>query len=196
MTTIKRQLFNSLLAAALGLGAAVQAQTLRFASQGDPQTMDPYSQNESFTNSVNERVYDYLVLRDKQLNFIPGLSTSWEQVSALKWRFKIRQGVKFHDGTPFTADDVVFSIIRAQQPTSQIAVYANAVGTPKKVDDFTVDFELAKVNPIFMEHVQTIYIMSKAWCETHKATKPQDFKNKEEAFTALNANGTGPFILV
>jgi peptide/nickel transport system substrate-binding protein len=193
---MKRLFIATFAAAALGLGAGSQAQTLRFSSQGDPQTMDPHSQNESFTNSVNGQVYEYLVHRDKQLNFIPGLATSWEQVSPLKWRFKIRQGVKFHDGAPFTADDVVFSINRAKEPTSQIAVYANAVGTPKKIDESTVEFELAKVNPIFMEHIQPLWMMSKAWCETHKVTKPQDFKNKEESYTALNANGTGPFILV
>ena len=196
MMTIKRLLVCGWAAAALGLGGAAQAQTLRFASQGDPQTMDPHSQNESFTNSVNQQVYEYLVDRDRQLNFVPGLATSWEQVSPLKWRFKLRQGVKFHDGSAFNADDVVFSIIRAQQPTSQIAVYANAVGTPKKIDDYTVEFDLPKVNPIFMEHVQPLFIMDKEWCEKNKATKPQDFKNKEEAYTALNANGTGPYILV
>ena len=90
----------------------------------------------------------------------------------------------------------MFSIIRAQQPTSQIAVYANAVGTPKKIDDYTVEFDLPKVNPIFLEHVQPLFILDKEWCEKNKATKPQDFKNKEEAYTALNANGTGPYILV
>ncbi len=196
MMKIKRLLVCGWIAAAFGLGGAAQAQTLRFASQGDPQTMDPHSQNESFTNSVNQQVYEYLVHRDRQLNFVPGLATSWEQVSPLKWRFKLRQGVKFHDGSPFNADDVVFSIIRAQQPTSQIAVYANAVGTPRKVDDYTVEFDLPKVNPIFMEHIQPLFILDKEWCEAHKATKPQDFKNKEEAYTALNANGTGPYILV
>jgi peptide/nickel transport system substrate-binding protein len=193
---MKHVLISLIAAAALGLAGAAPAQTFRFASQGDPQTMDPHSQNESFTNSVNQQVYEYLIHRDKQLNFIPGLATSWEQVSPLKWRFKIRQGVKFHDGTPFTADDVVFSINRAKEPTSQIAVYANAVGTPKKIDESTVEFEMTKVNPIFLEHVQPLFMMSKAWCETHKVTKPQDFKNKEEAYTALNANGTGPFMLV
>ena len=135
-----QRLTRTALAAATlaGLATIVSAQTLRFASQGDPQTMDPHSQNESFTNSVNQQVYEYLVHRDKQLNFVPGLATSWEQVSPLKWRFKLRQGVKFHDGSAFNADDVVFSINRAKEPTSQIAVYANAVGTPKKIDDYTV----------------------------------------------------------
>jgi peptide/nickel transport system substrate-binding protein len=193
---MKRFLLTSLAAVALAFGGAASAQTLRFASQGDPQTMDPYSQNESFTNSVNAQVYEYLISLDKQLNAVPGLAVSWEQVSALKWRFKLRQGVKFHDGAPFTADDVVFSVIRAQQPTSQIAVYANAVGTPKKIDDYTVEFDLPKVNPIFISHIQSIFIMNKAWSEKNKATKPQDFKNKEEHYAALNANGTGPFMLV
>lgn len=193
---MKRFVITAIAAVAFGLAAAAHAQTLRFASQGDPQTMDPYSQNESFTNSVNAQVYEYLINRDKQLNLVPGLATSWEQLSPLKWRMKIRQGVKFHDGTPMTVDDVVFSINRAKEPTSQIAVYANAVGTPKKIDDSTVEFELPKVNPIFLEHVNSLFIMSKAWCEANKATKPQDFKNKEEAYTALNANGTGPYMLV
>src|SRR6186713_3753609 len=153
MSIPKRLILSGLIAAAFGIGAVAQAQTLRFSSQGDPQTMDPHSQNESFTNSVNQQVYEYLIHRDRQLNFVPGLALSWEQVSPLKWRFKLRQGVKFHDGSTFNADDVVFSIIRAQQPTSQIAVYANAVGTPKKIDDYTVEFDLPKVNPIFLEHI-------------------------------------------
>jgi peptide/nickel transport system substrate-binding protein len=192
-----RHFFPTAIAAtALALGATAQAQTLRFASQGDPQTMDPHSQNESFTNSVNQQVYEYLIHRDKQLGFIPGLATSWEQVSPLKWRFKLRQGVKFHDGSTFNADDVVYSIIRTQQPTSQIAVYGNAVGTPKKIDDYTVEFDLQKVNPIFLEHIAPLFIMDKEWSEKNKVTKPQDFKNKEETFTVLNANGTGPFMLV
>lgn len=193
---MKRIALSAIAIAALALAGTAAAQTLRFASQGDPQTMDPHSQNESFTNSVNQQVYEYLVHRDKQLNFVPGLATSWEQVSPLKWRFKLRQGVKFHDGAVFNADDVVYSINRAKEPTSQIAVYANAVGTPKKIDDYTVEFDLAKVNPIFMEHVQPLFIMDKEWSEKHKVTKPQDFKNKEETYTALNANGTGAFMLV
>ena len=196
MSIPKRLILSGLIAAAFGIGAAAQAQTLRFSSQGDPQTMDPHSQNESFTNSVNQQVYEYLIHRDRQLNFVPGLALSWEQVSPLKWRFKLRQGVKFHDGSAFNADDVVFSIIRAQQPTSQIAVYANAVGTPTKIDDYTVEFDLPKVNPIFLEHIQPLFILDKEWAEKNKATKPQDFKNKEEHYAALNANGTGAYILV
>jgi peptide/nickel transport system substrate-binding protein len=171
------------------------AQTLRWSSQGDPQTMDPYSQNESFTNAWNGQIYEFLVARDKHLDIVPQLATEWKQDGPLKWTFKLRKGVTFHDGRPFTADDVVFSVRRAREKTSQIAVYAAALGEPKKIDDFTVEFNLTQFNPVFLQHLNTVYIMSKSWCEEHQATKPQDFTNHEETYTALHANGTGPYLL-
>ena len=176
--------------------AALQAQTLRWASQGDPQTMDPHSQNESMTNMMNGQVYEKLVNRDRQLAIVPGLATEWQQVSPLVWRMKLRPNVKFHDGSPFTADDVVYSIERGQQPTSQIANYASAVGKPRKVDELTVEFQLPAVNPIFLQHMDALWILSKSWSEKNRVTKPLDFKNKEESYASLNANGTGPYMLV
>jgi len=190
-----KALFPILCAAALAAGS-VQAQTFRWASQGDAQTMDPVSQNESFTNAMNGQIYQFLTMRDKKLGIAPSLATEWKQDGPLKWTFKLRRNVKFHDGRPFTADDVIFSIQRAKEKTSQIANYANALGEPKKIDDFTVEFNLAHFNPIFLEHLNTVYIMNKAWCEEHKVTKPQDYTNKEETFAARNANGTGPYMLV
>jgi peptide/nickel transport system substrate-binding protein len=196
---------SAMLAAALclglGLGLAglampTQAQSLRWASQGDPQTMDPHSQNESMTNMVNGQVYERLTRRDRNLQIVPGLASEWTQVSPLLWRFKLRPGVKFHDGQPFTADDVLFSIQRAAAPTSQIAVYANAVGTPRKIDELTVEFQLSSHNPIFLQHLDTLWMMSKSWSEKHRVTRPLDYKNKEESHTSMNANGTGPYMLV
>lgn len=172
-----------------------QAQTLRWASQGDPLTMDPHSQNEGLTNNINGQVYERLVKRDRQLAIVPALATSWQQTAPLVWRFKLRAGVTFHDGAPLTAEDVVFSVQRAQMPSSTFAVYANAVGTPVAVDKETVEFRLAKVNPVFLQHLESVFIMNKAWSEKNRVTKPQDFKNKEESFAGFNANGTGPFRL-
>ena len=194
-----KRLFN--LAAAVGIAGllttgAAHAQTLRWASQGDPQTMDPHSQNESMTNAMNGQVYEYLVGRDKQLNLVPQLALSWEQTGPLQWRMKLRPNVKFHDGAPFTADDVVFSINRAKEPTSLIRVYANAVGDPKAIDPLTVEFNLKEVNPIFLQHLNALFIMNKAWCEKNNVAKPLDFKNKEEKYSAFNSNGTGPYMLV
>ncbi|MCW5666072.1 MAG: ABC transporter substrate-binding protein [Piscinibacter sp.] len=189
-------LASALLAAALAVALPASAQTLRWASQGDAQTMDPHSQNELLTNSMNAQVYEKLVNRDKQLGIGPALATEWQQVSPTLWRFKLRPNVKFHDGTPFTADDVVFSIGRATQDTSLINAYARAVGTPRAVDPLTVEFQLAAPNPIFLQHLETLFILSKAWCEKNKVTRPLDFKNKEESHASLNANGTGPYMLV
>ena len=191
---IKRHL-ALLFAAALVFGA-VEARTLRWASQGDPQTADPYSQNEGLTNLFSQSVHDTLVMRDNTLNLVPGLATSWQQVNPTTWRFTLRQGVKFHDGTPFTADDIVFSYERASHPNSQLRQYAIPVGKPRKIDDFTVEFTQDKPNPITLEHATTIYIMSKAWATKNKVERPLDFKGKEETFASRNANGTGPWILV
>ncbi len=183
-------------ALALVLSLPGFAQTLRWSSQGDPLTMDPQSQNESLTNSMNGQVYETLVLRDRKLGIVPGLATEWTQPNPQTWRFKLRPGVKFHDGAPLTADDVVFSVQRAQGPTANIAVYANALGTPVAVDAQTVEFRLPRVNPVFLQHLNTVFIMNRAWCEKHKVTRPLDFKNKEESYASFNANGTGPFQLV
>jgi peptide/nickel transport system substrate-binding protein len=194
---MKRLVPLGVLIAALVASGGLSAQTLRWASQGDPQTMDPHSQNESMTNMINGQVYEGLVARDKQLGIAPALATEWQQVSPLLWRFKLRQGVKFHDGSPFTADDVVFSIERGQHANSQINNYAKAVGKPVKVDDHTVEFHLEKVNPIFLEHMAApLWIMSKSWSEKNKVTRPLSFKDREETHASFNANGTGPYILV
>ena len=197
---MKLSITAALAAAALTLSllvtAPAQARTLRWASQGDALTMDPHAQNEGLTNSMNGQVYERLVKRDRQLNIVPGLATSWQQTGPLSWRFKLRQGVKFHDGSPLTVEDVVFSVQRAQQPTANIAVYANALGTPVAIDRETVEFRLPKVNPVFLQHLDAVFIMNKAWCEQHKVVRPLDYKNKEESFAGFNANGTGPFLLV
>lgn len=191
-----RTLGGALLCLAAALALPAQAQTLRWASQGDAQTMDPYSQNELLTNAMNGQVYESLVNRNKTMGIEPVLATEWQQASPTQWRFKLRPNVKFHDGTPFTADDVVFSIQRAKEASSDIAAYANAVGTPKKIDNLTVEFNLPAVNPIFLQHMSLLFIMSKTWAEKHNATKPINFKNKEEGYASFNANGTGPFVLV
>ncbi len=189
--------FFALAACASALVAAgVTANPLRWAASGDPQTMDPHSQNEGLTNSVNSQVYEFLMIRDKKLKLGPGLATEWKQIDPLTWQFKLRKGVKFHDGTPFTADDVVFSMERAKHANSQVRVYANQAGTAKKIDDYTVEFKLPQVNPIFLDHVNALMIMSKVWCEKNNAATPLDYKNKEEKYTSLNANGTGPYRLV
>ena len=105
-----------LIAALAGATVTTTAQTLRWANQGDPQTMDPHSQNESLTNSINNHVYESLVGRGDNLELVPELAERWQQTGPLTWRVWLRKGVKFHDGSPFTADDVIFSAQRVRAP--------------------------------------------------------------------------------
>jgi peptide/nickel transport system substrate-binding protein len=149
-------------------------QALRWAIQGDPLTMDPHSQNEGLNNAINGQVYERLTRYDQQLNLVPSLATGWQQTGPLRWRFKLRPDVKFHDGAPLTADDVVFSVQRAQSPVSTFSVYANALGKPVAIDPLTVEFRLSKINPIFLQHVDSIAIMSRAWAQQHRVTQPLD----------------------
>ena len=186
----------ALLPALFGTAGIAVAQTLRWSSQGDPLTMDPHSQNEGLTNSMNGQVYETLVKRDRHLMIGPGLATTWEQTGPMTWRFKLREGVRFHDGTALTVEDVVFSVLRAQHPNANISVYANALGQPVAVDATTIEFRLPRFNPVFLQHANLVFIMSKAWAEKHKLTRPIDYKNKEESHASFNANGTGPYQLV
>jgi len=86
---MKRHLLPLALATLLGAAGPLSAQTLRWASAGDPLTMDPVSQNESLTNMMNGQVYERLVMRDKQLGIVPALATGWQQTDATHWRFKL-----------------------------------------------------------------------------------------------------------
>jgi peptide/nickel transport system substrate-binding protein len=191
---VKKILVIAALATVIG-NFGVQAKTLRWASAGDPQTIDPYSQNEGLTNNINNHMYETLVGRNEKLEKVPELAERWEQIDPLTWRFFIRKGIKFHDGAPLTAEDVVFSYERAAHPNSQLAQYARAMGKPTKIDEFTVEFKMEKPNPVLLEHATTVFIMNKAWCVKNKVEKPLSYKDKEETFAARNANGTGSFIL-
>src|SRR5580698_8785519 len=105
------------LALALG-GTPATAKSFRWAYQGDVNSLDPYALNETFTHSFLSNVYEALVMRDRALNLIPGLALEWANVEPTVWRFKLRPGVKFQDGAPFSADDVIFSYQRVTKEGS------------------------------------------------------------------------------
>src|SRR5260221_2745042 len=120
-----------LLFLALALAAAASAKTFRWSSQGDASTIDPHAKNESFTNEITGLVYEYLVSYDKKVELTPQLATSWTNTSPTTWVFQLRRGVKFQDGSPFTADDVVFSFERAKLSGSTFKLYSNQMGTAR-----------------------------------------------------------------
>ncbi len=191
---IERKMAATALFVALSaVGVVASAQTVRIANQGDALSMDPHSLNETLQLSVTGNVYEPLVGRNKDLSLTPMLATSWKQTSPTVWRFELRKGVQFHDGTPFTADDVVFSLARTQVEGSDMKSYTNDFKEVRKIDSHTVEIETKTPFPILPDVLSLVYIMSKKWCETNQATVPVDRRKGVENTASFKANGTGPF---
>ncbi|MEO6897410.1 MAG: ABC transporter substrate-binding protein, partial [Caldimonas sp.] len=185
-----------LLAGTLVLVAPLtQAVTLRVSDQGDVQSMDPHSLNESLQLSFTGNVYEPLIERGKDMSLTPALATKWTQVSPTVWRFELRQGVKFHDGTPFTAEDVLFTFKRAAGDGSDMKGYTNPIKAVRKVGEFAVEIETTAPYPILPDTLTTLAMMSKKWCEENKAEHPVDRRKGIENTASFKSNGTGPFRL-
>ena len=187
---------RSLLAAAAvaaALAAPAAAQTLRWAAQNDILTLDPHSQNHATTNAILMHAYEGLTRYTDKYEVEPALATKWTYISPTQVRFDLRKGVKFQDGTPFTADDVVFSFGRIKQPQGTMQIYVTGIDEIKKVDDHTVDLILTAPNPILLRNIIDFRIMSQSWAEKNRTANVQDYKAKEENFASRNVMGTGAF---
>ncbi|WP_372527841.1 ABC transporter substrate-binding protein [Piscinibacter sp.] len=185
-----------LLAIAFALASSfAQATTLRVANAGDITSMDPHSFNETLQLSFTGSIYEPLVGRAKDMALTPALATKWTPTSPTVWRFELRRGVKFHDGTPFDADDVVFSFARGAGEGSDMKGYTSPIKAVRKVDAFTVDIETAAPFPILPDTLTSLYMLSKKWCEENKAEKPVDKRKGIENTASFKTNGTGPYRL-
>ncbi|MDR7094396.1 ABC transporter substrate-binding protein [Hydrogenophaga laconesensis] len=191
----RKTLAAALVTSAMASMGVASAQTIRIGNQGDALSMDPHSLNESLQLSVTNNVYEPLVARDRNLNLVPGLATSWRQTSPSVWRFELRKGVKFHDGAPFTADDVLFTFARASGEGSDMKSYTNDVKEVRKINDFTVDIETKGPFPILPDVLSLLFIMNKKWSEDNQAQRPVDRRKGIENAASFRANGTGPFRL-
>jgi len=187
---------KKLLFAVLALvGFSVNAATLRWAAQNDIVTLDPHSQNHATTHSVMQHTYEGLTRYTRNYEIEPCLALSWKALSDTHWRFNLRKGVKFHDGSPFSADDVVFSFGRIKQPQGTNQVYVTGIKEVKKIDDYTVDFLLEGPTPILLRNIVDFRIMSKAWAEKNNSQNVQDYAKRQEIYASRNANGTGPYLI-
>ncbi|MBK1658168.1 ABC transporter substrate-binding protein [Paracraurococcus ruber] len=181
--------------AGLAMPGTATAKTVRWSASGDPNTLDPHSQNVGTVTMVLQQIYDPLIKRNPDLSIAPGLATEWRQEEPTRWRFLLRPGVRFHEGEAMTAEDVAFSIQRALQPTSNFGIFVDTIDRAVVVDERTVDIVLKRPDPILPNKLASIFIMSKAWSERHNATRPQNTRAREEMHTVRNANGTGAFRL-
>ena len=190
-----RRLPGVVLLGALLVVVPARAQTFRYASTGDLLTLDPHSADEALSNSFKNNIYEGLVRFNEKLEPEPALAVSWKAVNPTTWRFQLRKGVTFHDGTPFTADDVVFSWSRQKSKNSVMASHVSTIKSAKKIDDYTVEYVTEGPDPILLRNLTEHFIMSKTWCEQHATTEPVAGLS-EETFATRHENGTGPFQVV
>jgi peptide/nickel transport system substrate-binding protein len=184
---------SGLATCALGLllSQPASAAAFRFAGPLDAYTLDPHAVSNTLVFAILSNVYEPLVRRGVDLKPEPALATSWKQVNDNTWRFELRRGVKFHDGSDFTADDVVFSFERAK--AGGVKTNLSTLDGVNKVDDHTVEIRTKGIDPIVPLELANWYIMSKSWAEKNGAVQPGAADNKTETFANRNTNGTGPY---
>jgi peptide/nickel transport system substrate-binding protein len=194
--SISRTSLLAITAAALAIPAS--AETLRWARAGDALTLDPHSQNEGPSHTMRHQMYEPLIIRDVEGNFVPTLATDWAPSAddPNVWVFNLRQGVKFHNGNDFTAEDVVFSFERAKQPNSDMKELIGSITEVRAVDDHTVEIVTDGPNPILPSNLTNLFMMDKDWTEENNTVNVQDFEGGEITFATTNVNGTGAYKLV
>ena len=189
---------NTILACLVAVTALpASAETLRWARAGDALTLDPHAQNEGPTHTIRHQMYEPLIIRDTTGAFEAALATEWAPSAddPNVWIFKLREGVKFHDGADFTAEDVVFSYERAKQPNSDMKELIGSIVEVRAVDDYTIEMVTDGPNPILPSNLTNLFIMDKGWTEANNTVNVQDFEGGEITYATTNANGTGPYVL-
>ena len=168
---------------------------MRWATPLPAVSVDPYGHDELLTIWVQNLVFESLTNYDWRGRLEPGLAVSWKRLDALTWEMELRQGIVFHDGTPFTSADVVFSVERAKADTSTQRGTVSTIAGVEAVDADTVQFTAANSNPIPWEDLGSLSIMSKDWAERHGAELPSQLGDDRWEYAEMHANGTGPFML-
>jgi peptide/nickel transport system substrate-binding protein len=186
---------------ALTLGAAAMAApaaatTFTWATGNDILGLDPHANNHGVTNAMKSNFYEPLVRREADGSLAAALAERWEQPTANTWRFHLRRNVRFHDGTPFTAADVVMSAERVRQ--NDMAYTLQSVTAVRAIDDHTVEMETRGPNPILLQDLTLFFIMSRNWVQANNAmgVARAGQPGANTAFPQLNAMGTGPFRVV
>ncbi|HRK17793.1 MAG TPA: ABC transporter substrate-binding protein [Hyphomicrobiaceae bacterium] len=176
-------------AAAIGMSGAVApltAQELKIGVMAQPSAMDPHFHNLTPNNSMLSHIFERLVETAADGKLKPGLATSWKTIDDTTWEFKLRPDVKWHNGSAFTADDVVFTFERAPNVPNSPSSFASAIKgkTIKKVDDLTVHISTAAPFPLMPNALSNVLIVSKA---VGNGAKTEDYNSGKAAV------GTGPY---
>jgi len=174
---------------ALCAATAAGAADLVIGLATDVTSLDPHYHNLTPNNNIAQHVYGFLVQRNEKEQLEPGLATQWKSVDPTTWEFALRRGVKFHDGSDFTAADVVASINRVSKvpnSPSPFTAYTKQITRIEVVDPYTVRFHTATPYPLMPSDMTQVAIVSKA----AEAASTDDFNSGKAAI------GTGPYKLV
>jgi len=164
------------------------AADLRIGMAADVTSVDPHHQNIASNNNIGWHVFDALVHVDENTRLIAGLAVSWRALDATTWEFRLRRGVKFHDGTDFTAEDVVFSLERAARvPNGQFASFVQRIVAKQVVDAHTLPLKTVTPYAMVPSDLNSVFIVSHR--AAAKATT-EDFNNGRAMV------GTGPYKFV
>ena len=186
----------ALVASAVLLASSAMATTLRWTSASDIPTLDIHSQNNALGNGVHAAIYESLMYyNSRTFKVEPQLATAWKLINPTQLRITLRNGVKFSDGSVLDVEDAIFSINHAMAKTSNFNVFTQGIDKVVKVDANNLDIMLKGPNPVIVNQLTELRIMSKAWAEKNKSTEPKDIKTKDESFAHRNAMGTGPFVV-
>jgi len=187
----------ALLATTALSAAAVFAETIRWARAAEALTLDPHSQNEGPTTTLMHQIYEPLIIRNMEGAMEPALALSWEPSSDNPnvWVFQLREGVTFHGGQEFNAEDVVFSLDRARTEASNFKELLTGVVEVRATGDYTVEVETDGPNPLLPNNLTNIMMMDAGWATENGTEAVQDYAAGEDTYAARNTNGTGPFVL-
>jgi len=166
--------------------AAAQGADLVIAFQGGATTLDPMMRNETTAMTWQRHMFDNLAAYDRQGKIQPWIVTGWENVDPTTWRITVRQGVTFHDGTPMTAQDVAYSIMRAAtHPRSEMRGEVGGIVGANVIDAETIEVLTGDPDPLLPEHLNAVRVVPEALLESMG----------EQAF-AESPVGTGPYAFV
>ncbi len=190
---------HGLLIAGVALAMAVArvgtAAELTIGLASEPSALDPYYHNLGPNNAMATHIFDRLIHQDPNQVLKPGLATSWKPVDETTWEFKLRKGVKFHDGSEFTAEDVAFSLQRIPKvpnSPSPFTIYTKNIESWQIVDPYTIRFKTKAPHPLLPVELSVVSIMSK---KAASGPVPEG-KTTEQLNKGDGLVGTGPYVFV
>ncbi|MBS3778793.1 MAG: ABC transporter substrate-binding protein, partial [Desulfovermiculus sp.] len=180
----------------LALAGGVQAKTMKLAMDADPVSLDPQVQLSGGMLQYSHMVFDPLIRWTQDMDFEPRLAKSWERLDETTVRFHLREGVTFHSGNPFTAQDVVWSVDRLKRSQDFKGLFEPFVGA-KAVDQHTVDLITKKPYPLLLNMATYIFPMdSEFYTGTDEEGKPKDAIVKTGySFANTHESGTGKYMV-